>query len=87
MEKEQILQTILEQLNSLYELDDDTLKNTYTELSESSDEKLTEVLEKLLEFRTKQLQNVHAFNRVNNQEKTIKKEEEERKNLDMNLDF
>lgn len=87
MEREQILQTILEQLDSLYELDNDTLKNTYMELSESSDEKLTEILEKLLEFRNKQLQNVHAFNRVNNQEKTTRKEEEERKNLDMNLDF
>lgn len=87
MKRADILQTILEQLDSLYEFDDETLKNTYTELGESSDERLTEILEKLVEFRNKQLQNVNAFTRINNQGKTAETEEEERKNLDIHLDF
>lgn len=87
MERAIILRTILEQLDSLYELNEETIKNIYMELSESPDEKLTEILEKLLEFRNKQLQSVYAFNRINSQEKTIRKEEEERKNLNINLDF
>jgi len=87
MEREEILQLILEQLDSIYELDIETIRKTYIELAKSSDEKLAEILKKLNEFRNGQLQNIHAFIRISDQKEITQKEEKERQNVGIEFDL